>query len=287
VSHRLPAAGAASKGRTGLSDGVRIRAGETGILPSGRRQGEATPLPTRERTPHHTPLGQSETIRAQARDKEEYCSLAAKASPCPCVAPRRALHVESINHSWSDDGIWLSELNRTHPGVTPSWAPALCEAAAVALSRHHAPPKAFRIIADGEPSEIRFRWTPPVPSQISGNANELDTTMHGAYAISLRSVEFRMGLVAIGRAEACSGADWYVAPPGAGLDENGLPDLDDPRVRRLEVSGQDKGTLGHRTHVKEQQLRLGRSSIPGIAAVVGFEIAMVRLEHVATQGAEQ
>lgn len=44
------------------------------------------------------------------------------------------------------------------------------------------------------------------------------------------------------------------------------------------MSGKDRGPIGHRIYVKRAQLEAGDSAIPGIAAVVGFERAIVRIE---------
>ena len=173
----------------------------------------------------------------------------------------------------------VKDLDHDHPGVTPAVSQALCEAAAVCLARHHQPPKDFSVTMPTDSGRMRFSWDPPDQRAQSAHAYKHDATKDGAYAISLICVQHRMELVAVGEAEAGSGADWYVAPPNAGLDESGAPNLDDPGVRRLEVSGQDLGTPGYRVGVKKEQLRQGDSAIPGIASVVAFERAIVRIEH--------
>jgi hypothetical protein len=85
-----------------------------------------------------------------------------------------------------------------------------------------------------------------------------------------------MRLVAVGRAEHATGADWYVAPADKGITEDGAPNLDDPEVMRLEVGGHDdRPSLPYELKLKTQQLARGASSIPGIAAIVGFRKARV------------
>ena len=90
-------------------------------------------------------------------------------------------------------------------------------------------------------------------------------------------MEARLNLLAIGRAGEGDGADWYVAPPGRGLDSDGRPDLDDPEVVALEVSGQDTGSVGARLTQKIAQVGAGNAPTPGMAAVVGFERAVVHV----------
>ena len=68
------------------------------------------------------------------------------------------------------------------------------------------------------------------------------------------------------RAETGTGADYYVAPPGKGLE-----DLED--CFRLEVSGtdaEDRSTLERRLRDKVRQALDGMSSLPAVAGVVGF-----------------
>lgn len=55
-------------------------------------------------------------------------------------------------------------------------------------------------------------------------------------------------------------------------------------MRRLEVSGQNVGTIGHRTLMKEKQVGGGNSPIPGIAAVVGFQRAIVAIKQAIDMG---
>jgi hypothetical protein len=129
---------------------------------------------------------------------------------------------------------------------------------------------------------VSMRWTPASPEARAAHFYEHDATKDGAYAVCLLCIEHRLDLVAVGQAEAGTGADWYVAPPEyARVDESGFPDLDVPGIHRLEVSGVNKGPVGHRLNEKrEQSIRPG-SCIPGLAGVVGFEYAVVRVESAA------
>ncbi len=107
--------------------------------------------------------------------------------------------------------------------------------------------------------------------------NATDTTEAGAYGLALAAVELE-SLVAVRRAETGTGADYYVAPLGIVAD-----DLED--CIRLEVSGVDRGderAVHLRLCQKVQQALSGSSSLPAIAAVVGFRsriIAMDRAEE--------
>ncbi|MBM3497079.1 MAG: hypothetical protein FJX74_00255 [Armatimonadetes bacterium] len=174
----------------------------------------------------------------------------------------------------------LVDLDRRHPGLTPSVAEAHAEAARVCLDRHHVPPVAIHVSADADPSEYRLDWEPADDQARATHANELDATRDGAYAVTFACMEHSMGLVVVGRAEHGSGADWYVAPRGLGFDEFGLPNYDDHVVMALEVSGVDTGPTGGRMREKREQLLRGAATERGVAAVVRFSRPTVELETV-------
>ena len=109
-------------------------------------------------------------------------------------------------------------------------------------------------------------------------ANEIDTTEAGAYACVLAAVELFDGLVAVFRAETETGADYYIAPPDAGMD-------DMEENIRLEVSGVDQGsesTVRYRLREKIDQLARAGDDIPGIAGVIGFRAQLILLENLET-----
>lgn len=113
----------------------------------------------------------------------------------------------------------------------------------------------------------------------NSNRNAKDATCEGAYAVALMCLERKLELVAVGRAEEGSGADWYVAPPGLGLDEMGEPNPDDPATLWLEVGGHDhRPSLPYELKLKVRQLQAGASAVPGIAAVIGFKMARVLIQ---------
>ena len=191
-----------------------------------------------------------------------------------------------VNEAVPDKAVWIRNIDCNHPGVTPASSDALCEAASVCLARHHVPPKEFTVTYEGQSDKLLFQWELPSQRAKDCHAYKHDATKDGAYAISFLCLEYRLRLVAIAQAQAGSGADWYVAPIGCGLDASGAPNLDDPNVLRLEVSGTDVGHIGYRMRLKQQQLLDANSSIPAIASVVGFQRAAVRIEHAVTQGVE-
>ena len=174
--------------------------------------------------------------------------------------------------------IILDNLHEQHPGLTPELSGALCQAARVCMDRHHVSPNAIGVFVEEVEHSRELFWKPATAVEKNANANTLDATRDGAYALGLLSVETTLGLVAIGRAEELTGADWYVSPVGQKpYDAFGFPNLDAPNVHRLEVSGQDKGSLGARMTEKRKQLKAGHSALSGYAVVVGFERAIVRI----------
>ena len=169
-----------------------------------------------------------------------------------------------------------------HSGLTPAIAAANTEAAAVCLDRHHEPPLEVTLDRDGTPSTATADWTAPDTRAKRAWANVIDATEAGACACALAAIELSDGLFAVGRAEILTGADYYVAPAGKGLQ-----DLEE--CRRFEVSGTDRGdtqAIRTRLDAKCRQVARGQSSLPAIAAVVGFRAAQIMLADVdlTTQG---
>jgi hypothetical protein len=180
----------------------------------------------------------------------------------------------------SEEATWTLGLSpETHPGLTEEKAATLCTSARVCLYRHHRPPTGIEVHVDDVVSKHVTTWAAPTAREKRVNGNALDAACDGAYAIALMCLERKLALVAVGRAEHRSGADWYIAPPGRGLDEAGAPNPDDPMVLRLEVGGHDdRPSLPYELKCKVEQLRLGSSAVPGIAAIVGFKKARVLIE---------
>jgi len=169
----------------------------------------------------------------------------------------------------------IQALERTHPGLTRAVAESYLEAAEVCLGRHHSPPtevalerrSVLHVIAD---------WRLPAEQAKRAWANDIDATEAGAYCVALAALELTDGLVAVARAETRTGADYYVAPTGSVTH-----DLEN--ASRLEVSGIDTSTatlVKSRLGQKIAQATRGRSSLPAIAAVVGFSSAQVAIADV-------
>jgi len=172
--------------------------------------------------------------------------------------------------------LMLQNLSERHPGLTPEVASFYCQAAAVCLSRHHAPPSEVAV-SWGEVESVRaVDWAVPDPRTVRAWANDIDATEMGAYGVSLAVVEAERGLVAIARAETLTGADYYVGP--AGWDDSDLEGS-----FRLEVSGTDLGTMAiitQRLKGNVAQATRGHSDLPAIAAVVGFKERIVAVADV-------
>lgn len=80
-------------------------------------------------------------------------------------------------------------------------------------------------------------------------------------------------LVAIGRAENGTGADYYLNAPG-----KKITDLEE--AIRLEVSGTDEGTpkeIRVRLAQKAAQAQRGKSNLPALATVVGFKASKIAM----------
>jgi hypothetical protein len=126
---------------------------------------------------------------------------------------------------------------------------------------------------NGENTDRLVDFVVPDDRVRNAHANVIDATETGAYAVSLAAVEAVNGLVAVRRAETLTGSDWYVAPP-----ETDTNDLED--CIRLEVSGISVGTSGdvaRRLREKVAQAARGKSNLPAMAAVVGFQVREVAI----------
>jgi hypothetical protein len=170
----------------------------------------------------------------------------------------------------------LHDLAPRHHGLTKAIGDAYTEAARVCLDRHHDSPIKISIEAAAKREAIA-KWERAGERERGAWANEIDTTMTGAYGIALAVIELAEGMFAIRRAETGTGADYYVAPPNTKTD-----DLE--AWFRLEVSGVDRGDLlilRQRLNQKVRQALEGQSNLPALAAVVGFRtkcVAVARAE---------
>lgn len=170
----------------------------------------------------------------------------------------------------------LKEMASRHPALITPIAEYYCQAASVCLDRHHVSPIEFQVRGSADQQVADVEWDKPNERVLRAWANEIDATEAGAYACVIAAVELMTGMVAVRRAEAGSGADYYIGLPGAGEE-----DLED--CFRLEVSGLDRGSgsdILSRLHRKIDQARSGRSNLPAIAGVVGFAEKQIHLAPV-------
>jgi hypothetical protein len=172
--------------------------------------------------------------------------------------------------------ISLSDLHARHYGLTPGVAAAYAEAAAVCLSRHHTSPRALSITRPSATEDAVVSWQAPSHRERAAWANDTDATEAAGYACVIAAAEKALNLFAVRRAETATGADYYLGPPGTGVD-------DIEECLRLEVSGVDRGTyadVARRLSSKCRQAMDGNSSLPALAGVVGFEAACVAFSDI-------
>ena len=164
-----------------------------------------------------------------------------------------------------------------HDGLTKALAEMCTEAARVCLDRHHRPPTEFNLHgANGVHTAAVVNWQQADERMQKAYGNEIEATEFGACASLLAAVELVDGLVAIGRADTGTGADYYMAPKGTTIED--LEGFED--VVRLEVSGVDRGpesAVAQRLKEKLAQASAGKSDLPAMAGVAGFEAKLIRL----------
>jgi hypothetical protein len=160
----------------------------------------------------------------------------------------------------------IDAMHQRHRGLTDSLAGSYREAASVCLSRHHSPPVLIAMSDNASDSVANLVWPVPAPRTLHAWANEIDATEAGAYACVIAAVELLRNLFAVRRAETKTGADYYIGPKDAGVD-----DLDN--CLRLEISGLNYGNqteVARRLLEKVEQALRGRSNLPALAGVMGF-----------------
>ena len=171
----------------------------------------------------------------------------------------------------------LDDMHQRHYGLTEAVAANNYEAATVCLNRHHSPPAAFIVEHNGAAAiPVQVNWAVPDARTLGAWNNRTDATEMGAYACVIAGVELAKGHFALRRAETSTGADYYLGPPGTGVE-----DLEG--CYRLEVSGVDAGDereVRRRLSQKAEQARKGNSNLPATAGVVGFEARMIVLVDV-------
>lgn len=169
----------------------------------------------------------------------------------------------------------LDNMAERHNGLTPALAETYLEAVRVCLDRHHEPPQEFALTSPSSEEAAMVEWEPADERCQRAWANKDDATRDGAYACALAATELSLGLFAVRRAETLSGADYYVAPT-----TRETYDLED--CFRLEVSGtdSDKYEVHRRLRVKVKQAEAGKSNLPALAVVVGFQVKLISMESV-------
>lgn len=167
----------------------------------------------------------------------------------------------------------LADLDDRHPGVTPAKAATFYEAARVCLDRHHESPLDFTLEDNGDVQNANASWDKSDERCRAAHANETDATTWGAYCFALASTEIMREMVAIGRAENGTGADYYLNKSGAAVN-------DFEEAVRLEVSGTDEGTpndIRVRLAQKAAQAQRGDSNLPALATVIGFKASKIAM----------
>lgn len=174
----------------------------------------------------------------------------------------------------------IHRMAQRHDGLTEALAETYTEAAGVCLDRHHRPPTEFDLHrGNGVQMAAVVKWQQAEERVQRAHGNDIEATEFGACACVLAAVELVDGLVAVGRADTGTGADYYIAPKGTTIEDLGSFE----GSVRLEVSGMDRGSEGavnQRLREKLKQASAGNNDSPAMAGVVGFEAKLIKLADV-------
>lgn len=165
----------------------------------------------------------------------------------------------------------IQGLSERHKGVSRGIASAYSEAVSVCLHKHHSPPVHYDLRDNNDHYEAMVDWEVPSGELIGAWGNDIDVVEWAAYGLALAGIELTRGLVALGRAETKSGADYYL-----GLADDDVKDLE--TVKRLEVSGVGAGAeaaIQSRLKKKLLQAAQGASDVPAVASIVGFGTPLI------------
>ncbi len=162
----------------------------------------------------------------------------------------------------------LEGCSRLSPGVCAY----LSEAASVVLAWFHTPSSTPAAVFRGEARrDAVIVWDAPNPVQRSSHANELEAVRDGACAVAVAAVHAEAGYIVRKRPRHGSGADYLMTRVGDDVDA----------FVRLEVSGIARGdALDLRARMAQKRIQLleGNAPGPGVAVVVAFKDAIVRME---------
>jgi hypothetical protein len=163
----------------------------------------------------------------------------------------------------------LVQLPEVCRNLSRSHVENMVDAARVMLDKFHVSPQSFEITWL-KMRHLDLEWAPPQEVHRQTHANELDATETGAYGLAFVTIH-EGDYIVQRRAHHGSGSDYL-------LTRRGEPDND---FVRLEVSGVARGDgLSGRLRDKVAQLGNGDLQRPGLAVVVGFEVAKVCVEEV-------
>jgi hypothetical protein len=164
-----------------------------------------------------------------------------------------------------------------HPGVSPGRGASYEEAARVCFDqRYGRSPIQLAIERGPARTHAWVAWTHADDQLNVAWRNAEEITEHAAYGVALAVLETLYGMIAVRGTEVKTGADFYVARREASRANM-------EKWLRLEVAGVGLGNyraLHRQLRKKVRQLRHGRSNLPGLVCVVGFESKWVLIEDV-------
>jgi hypothetical protein len=170
----------------------------------------------------------------------------------------------------------LQDMADRHPALTHFVAGSYIEAARTCLDRYHSSPIEFTIKDNGKESFTQVEWEVTDSRIQLAWANEDDATRDGAYALAIAAIELLRGMVAVSRTKRGTGADYYIS------FTDGYPE-DLENCCRLEVSGtgsSKESEVNSRLRIKIEQAREGKSNLPAIAAIIGFQVQLILVQTV-------
>ncbi len=174
--------------------------------------------------------------------------------------------------SKNSDSIFLTDLAKGFPAITPVFGATIAEACAVCLSdRKH--PQGINLIVEGDlQAKFKLYWQPVTPQMIRC-WNDLEfTTEQAAYGIAFMTLTKLTDFTVIERSRKGTGFDYWL---GSDTNDSKLPFQNKARLEVSGIRSGDEKRINVRVKQKLEQTKPSDGIFPAYIFVVEFSKPIV------------